>query len=411
METKRREFLWNQGQMLLSAIGIALVVVWLVTPAWTRLKSPPAPQPALPATGAAVQIDSTGAIVIAADSPLHARLTKLKIMSARVRFPALSVSGSVLATIRPGDEALADRWQFSSGDIAGKYAEWLKSKSEIQFAVAQLGETKDLVKAQTDYLATNVKRLEPAAKTGSISEKEFRAAEAELIKARLQGNKDIFSADSALRQAQQNHAALERDLAQGGIEADVFARAVDNLVVVAAFVPETQIALVHEGQSCVLRFYAWRDRPFEVRIKKLSSLLVRERRTLRVLFELTDPDGRLRPGMFADAGLGTDEREAISIPAEALLHVDRKDYVIVATGSETFHPVEVQVADEHAGAFEVLSGITPTATIVTQGAILLRPAVVRALARPEPEANRAANAAALDGQSPGARRETNREKP
>lgn len=381
METKRGSLVWQQAQMLLSAIGIAVVVVWLVSPAWTRLKNTAPAPPSPPAAEGAVRIEPDGAIVIADDSPLRHRLAHFRIAAERVHYPALSVSGSILATVRAGDEPLADRWQFSSGEMAGKYAEWLKSKTEIQFAQEQLEKTQELVTAQTEYLATNVERLKPAARTGSISEKEFRAAQAELIKAELQGKKDTFSAQSALRQAQQNRLALERDLAQGGIEADIFERAVDHRVVVAAYVPETQIAYVHEGQGCVLKFYAWRDRPFPVRISKLSPLLVRERRTLRVLFELTDPDGRLRPGMFADVGLGTDEREAIRIPAEALLHVGRKDFIVVASTSNRYHAVEVEVADEHEGAFEVISGITPTATIVTQGAILLRPAVVQALSR------------------------------
>ncbi len=373
--------------MLLAAIGIAVVVMWLVTPAWTRLKNPPVPQQPQPTTPEAVRIEPGGVIVVAADSPLRERLVHLRVAAERVRFPALYVSGSVLATVRTGTEKLEDRWQFSSGEIAGKYAEWLKSGNEVKFANDQKIKTEELVEAQNTYLKTNVERLKPAAQSGSISDKEFRAAEAELKKAELQGAKDTFSAKSALRQAQQTKMALERDLAQGGIEAEVFKRQVEHMVIVAANVPETKISQVHVGQGCTVQFYAWSDRPFNVEIKNLSSLLLREQRTMRVLFELTDPDGLLRPGMFADVGLGTDEREAICVPAEALLHVNLKDYVVVTAGNDEYRAVAVVVADEYQGTYEILSGLTPTATIVTEGAILLRPAVVRALARVNEETN------------------------
>src|SRR5579871_5536004 len=183
--------------------------------------------------------------------------------------------------------------------------------------------------------------MEPVAKTGAVSEKEFQGARAELIKAQLQGEKDTFTAQSAERLAQQSKTALERDLAQGGIEAEVFEHAVEHLVLVAANVPETKISQVNKGQECVIHFFSFPGRPFNAGVTSLSSLLMRERRIIRVLIELEDPDGELRTGMFAEVGLGTGEREAIRIPAEALLHYDVEDYVVVAAGERKWKAVAV----------------------------------------------------------------------
>ena len=86
--------------------------------------------------------------------------------------------------------------------------------------------------------------------------------------------------------------------------------------------------------------------------------------------------------MFAEVGLGTDAREAILIPAEALLHVNLDDYVVGAAGEEgQWRAVKVQVGEQHDGAFEVVHGLAAGDTIITRGAILLKPAVMRVLSR------------------------------
>jgi RND family efflux transporter MFP subunit len=152
-------------------------------------------------------------------------------------------------------------------------------------------------------------------------------------------------------------------------------------VLIAANVPETHISQVREGQGCVARFYAYPTRTFDAHVETLSSLLTNDRRTMRVLFELSDPDEVLRPGMFAEVGLGTDERQAILIPAEALLHVNLDDYVVAAAGEGTWRPLKVRVGEQHSGSFEVLHGLTAGDTIITRGAILLKPAAMRVLSR------------------------------
>jgi len=98
-----------------------------------------------------------------------------------------------------------------------------------------------------------------------------------------------------------------------------------------------------------------------------------------VLFELSDPEGVLRPGMFAEVGLGTDEREAILIPSDGLLHVDLDDYAIVQVDTDEWRPQVVRVGEEFHGSFEVLRGLSPGNAVITRGTILLKPSVVQVL--------------------------------
>lgn len=379
-----RTRVWRGLWMAAGVAGIVAIVVVLLRPmqgAPAAVEPPPAPAIAKN-VAAAVTVTPEGLISITADSPLHRHLAQQTLKAELVRFPAITVSGSILARIRPGDEPIEDRWQFSNADLAASFADWTRTQGELGFARSQLAKTRELAEAQSDYLRANLRRLDPLWKAGNVPEKDYKAAQAELLKAQLQGEKDVFSAESTLRTTQKNLKALERDLSQDGIEPVVFGRAIENMVLVSANVPETKISQVHEGQACLARFYAYPDRAFDAHVETLSSLLTQERRTLRVLFELNDPDQVLRPGMFAEVGLGTDDREAILVPADALLHINLYDYVFVLAGDGLWKPQQVKVGEQHEGAFEVREGLSEGQTVISRGAILLKPSIDKILRQP-----------------------------
>jgi len=370
---------WRLLWMAVGLGGVAVVVFLLARPQ-TRTASPAAlERNESDAVHPAVDVEPDGRIRVTPDSPLQKHLSSERLETQLVRFPAITVSGSILARIQPGTEPFEDRWQFSNADLATSYSDWLRTKGELEFARSQLTKTQELSKAQAGYLEANLKRLEPLWKSGNVPERDYKAAQADLLKAQLQGEKDVFTAESTLRVAQKTLKALERDLSQDGIEPIVFSRAVEHMVLVVANVPETKISQVREGQGCLARFYAYPDRTFDAHVEMLSTLLTHERRTLRVLFELSDPEGVLRPGMFAEVGLGTDKREAVLIPSDGLLHVDLEDYAIMQVDTDEWRPVVVRVGEEFHGSFEVLQGLTSGNTVITRGTVLLKPSVVQVL--------------------------------
>jgi multidrug efflux pump subunit AcrA (membrane-fusion protein) len=101
-----------------------------------------------------------------------------------------------------------------------------------------------------------------------------------------------------------------------------------------------------------------------------------------VLFDLEDKDDRLRPGMFAEIGLGTDPREAILIPTSAVIHVNREDYVFRHTddGGPYYDVVKVEVSEAPGDMVEVLSGLKPGDRIAGNDAVLFKPLAIRSLA-------------------------------
>jgi hypothetical protein len=83
--------------------------------------------------------------------------------------------------------------------------------------------------------------------------------------------------------------------------------------------------------------------------------------------------------MFADVGLGTTEREALLVHAEALLHVGRGDFVLVRSEQSPWRVQEVEVGEDHGDLVELLQGVAAGQEVVAGGAVLLKPVVVQAL--------------------------------
>lgn len=360
--------------MLLATITTVIVVTLLLhhSPPSIVDRGPPVKPAEL------VRIAGNSLLTVAAETPLQKEMTRLEVKKQKITRPVLSVTGVVLARIRDGAEPFEDRWQFSSPELSASYADWLRIKNEIEFNTGQLAKTRELAGAETEFLKTNLTKLEQVA-GGTVPEKDLRQAKSALLKAQIQGEKDIFAAQSALRATEKQRSAIERDLSRGGIEPIVFSRAAERMVLVAAHVPEAKVAEVFEGQSCDVHFYGYPDHGFPGHVEAVSSMLTQERRTLRVLFDLTDDKQLLKPGMFGEVGLGTEERDALLIPATAILHIGRNDYVLVAEGAENFRVRPVKVGEVEKGECECISGLQPAEQILSRGAILLKSLAAQSL--------------------------------
>src|SRR5207249_1977458 len=144
--------------------------------------------------------------------------------------------------------------------------------------------------------------------------------------------------------------------------------------------PEASVSQVRVGQECTAKFYSYPDwSPKDpVFVSGLGPSLSKERRTLRVTFELHDPDGKLLPGMFAEIGLGAKNREELTVEADAVLHAGKADYVLVEVEPGKYHALAVRVGNPVPAKDKnekprviVESGLKEKDRVVSGGAILL----------------------------------------
>ena len=144
-----------------------------------------------------------------------------------------------------------------------------------------------------------------------------------------------------------------------------------------ADVPEAMLARVKVGQGCQARSFGVPNQVFTGKVNSIAPVLSKERRSLRVLFTINDPDDQLRPGMFAEIGLGTDPRDALLMPTDGVIHIGRADYALVAAGEGRWRGVEVKVGEPLGNEVEILDGLQRWRQVLGKGAILLKPALVK----------------------------------
>ena len=368
--------------MGLAAIG-TVVVLFVVTRQPKESVTTPRD---LSAPTEVAKVVAPGLIEITAGSLLEQKLDRQHVKVETVSFPLLTVTGAIAARIVPGAGRPEDRWQFSTVDLSNSFADWQRANTEVEHATNQLAKTRELAAAQVTRFREVSERLQKLVKAGTDSPKDLAAAQADLIQAQIQGQKDVFDAESALSLARRNRSAAERQLFQGGVDPSLLA-ATESTVVVVADVPEAKAAAVTPGQACEVRFYAVPDAVFPARVARIAPTVAVERRTLRVLFEIKDSDDRLKPGMFADIGLGTEARAALLIPTDAVLHVGNDDFVFARKQPGAWRVTKVRLGEPQGTAIEVREGLAADDEVIGNGAILLKPFVVQALDASTPSAS------------------------
>jgi multidrug efflux pump subunit AcrA (membrane-fusion protein) len=357
---------------LLATVGILVYLLW---PGGGPRSAEPAPT--APSTPDQVRLTEAGHLHLRPGSPLERKLQVVAVKPTRIKEPVITVTGTVVASLRSAPGGGRD-WQFSSAELLTTYTDWQKAGADIAFTRTQLATIRQLADNRVAAQTALVQRLRKLVAAGTETEKDLAVAQTELIQAQVQGRKDLHEAETAWRLAQRNEAALGRQLQQAGVEADLLRDRSAEVDVVVADVPEAMLSRVRLGQSCEARFDCLGAKVFPGKVRSLSPVLSKERRSLRVLFTIHDSNDQLRPGMFADIGLGTDAREALLVPLAGVVHVDRTDFLLVRAAGSSWRITPVQVGELHETAVEVLDGLRAGDQVIGQGAILLKPLIVEA---------------------------------
>ncbi len=134
---------------------------------------------------------------------------------------------------------------------------------------------------------------------------------------------------------------------------------------------EYEAALLKVGQEARLTL------PYDptVRLTGRISLIYPQvdpaSRTLRVRFEIDNPDFVLKPGMYANAELQVQSAEGILVPDNAVLDTGDRQLVFVETSPGTFTPRSVRVGLRGDGEALLLDGVKEGEPVVTQANFLL----------------------------------------
>jgi Cu(I)/Ag(I) efflux system membrane fusion protein len=185
---------------------------------------------------------------------------------------------------------------------------------------------------------------------------------------------------------------VERNVADGmrATAGDVLFRIVDHSVLwVLADVTERELGLVAEGQEATVRVRGLPGREFAGTVSRIYPHLA-ETRTARVRIELANPDGVLRPAMYADVEFAAGpQKPVVAVPDSALIDTGTRQVVILDKGEGRFEPRKVKVGLRGAGFTEIRDGIAEGDRVVVSANFLIDAesnlkAALQGMATPEP---------------------------
>ncbi|WP_342374471.1 efflux RND transporter periplasmic adaptor subunit [Myxococcus stipitatus] len=134
---------------------------------------------------------------------------------------------------------------------------------------------------------------------------------------------------------------------------------------VLADVYESELRHVKVGMPATLQLKAFPHRVFAGKVSFLDPVLDSATRTVKVRLEFPNPDGDLRPEMFGEVVLRGASRDALKIPADAVVPTGTTHVVFVSLGDGHFAPREVRLGESDGKSVEVTSGLKAGDQVVT----------------------------------------------
>jgi len=140
-----------------------------------------------------------------------------------------------------------------------------------------------------------------------------------------------------------------------------------------AEIDEANLSRVQVGLPVEIRVAAYPGEFFPGTIIFISDVLDPKTRRITVRCRVPNPQGRLKPQMYATVSLGQgEELSMIVVSSQAIQELGGKPVVFVTENNGVFTPREVEVGVESGGWTEILSGLQAGEKIATAGSFLLK---------------------------------------
>ncbi len=135
---------------------------------------------------------------------------------------------------------------------------------------------------------------------------------------------------------------------------------------------EYQLPWIKEGQEAEVEIGYYPGEAFTGKVLFFYPYLDEKTRTIKACIELPNPNGRLRPEMYATVKFTPVAAMDVTIvPEIAVLHSGERDIVVLALGEGRFEPREVRLGLQGSGSYQVLEGLEGGEEIVTSAQFLI----------------------------------------
>ena len=148
---------------------------------------------------------------------------------------------------------------------------------------------------------------------------------------------------------------------------------------VEADISEFDLAELAENPGATMTLPAYPDRSFDIlnggggRLVNIASIVDSETRTLSVVYEMPNPEGLFRAGMFANVYLETrTATNVVALPEKAIVKDSGRPTAYVLIDGENFQRRELELGVRDNGFVEVKGGVAEGERVVTKGAYVIK---------------------------------------
>ena len=139
-----------------------------------------------------------------------------------------------------------------------------------------------------------------------------------------------------------------------------------------AYVRETEAPKVRVGQAINFTVLAYPEQIFEAKVNYVAAALDPATRRLVVRATIDNPQGLLKPEMFASVTLFSgDERMAAAVPRDALIYEGGAVRIWVARDDKAIELRQVRTGLASGRMVQVLDGVQPGERVITKGSLFI----------------------------------------
>lgn len=257
------------------------------------------------------------------------------------------------------------------GDLKANYVGAKVTKNQILFTVY----SPELLAAQQEYLETLKRRQHRNSEDGLLRAARQRLAlwdmsPQQIIALEQRGTPQDYVAIYAPRSG----TLIERNIADGsGAHKGQTLLTIADLshVWIEAEVFEADLELVHVGMAVSFTLPYLPGRTYPAVVEYIYPFLEGDSRTGRIRLSFNNPDGVLKPDMYAEVSLKAGLGRQLSIPEEAVIFAGDSRVVFVDLGEGRLKPVHIKTGRNAQGYVEVLDGLSSGDIVVTSGNFLI----------------------------------------
>jgi cobalt-zinc-cadmium efflux system membrane fusion protein len=260
-----------------------------------------------------------------------------------------------------------------SSDLARAVADYHKALADNQVKQKELARSQDLF----DHHAVSERENQQAQADAEQAKAEVEAAREQV---QVFGMDPDQASTQLLVKAPRSGVVLDVGAATGEFSQALSAPAplctVADITTVWAVgdIYEKDLTAAKSGEQAQVTLNAYPDQHWTGRVSVVSDAVDPATRTFHVRVILPNTDGRIKPGLFGAIRLLRSSAQGILVPSSAVIREGDSAYLFVSRGNGRFVRSDVKLGRALDGTLEIIFGLNAGDTIVSDGALLLRPA-------------------------------------